>query len=119
MKKIISKKNLAIGISLAVIVLTMAGSVFAFEPAYNMGDVTSLKEKTVDEILVSVINWGVAIASLVCALIIVIAGILWITAAGNDTQLGNARKMLIYGIVGLLVVLGAYALVKVASDFFY
>lgn len=114
MKKIISKKNIAIGISLAVIALTAAGSVAAYTPT----GAAALENVTVEEILTKVITWAVGIAALVCSLVIVIAGVLWITAGGDDTQLGKARKMLIYGIIGLVIVLGAWALVRVATDLF-
>lgn len=45
-------------------------------------------------------------------LIIVVAGIRWMTAAGNDEQVTKARSMIIAAFLGLLVVFLAYALVQ-------
>lgn len=75
---------------------------------------TDLPETTVEDVLTRVINWAVGIVAFISALVIIIAGILWITAGGDDAQLGKARKMLIGGVIGLVIALGAYALVRLA-----
>lgn len=38
------------------------------------------------------------------------AGILWMTAAGNDEQIGRAKKMITNGVIGVIITTAAYAI---------
>lgn len=55
---------------------------------------------------------GVLLAFLgVIFLVLMIAGgIMWMTAAGNDSRVATARKLIIAAIIGLVIVLSAYAI---------
>ena len=43
-------------------------------------------------------------------ILMIYAGILWMTAAGNEQQISKAKGLLINAIIGIIVVLSAYAL---------
>jgi len=110
--KIIKKKTL---ISLFPLMTFMfLGSVgFVFAIAPPPSDLGNLSDKSVEEIIKSIVNWVAGIAGLISALIIVIAGIMWATASGDEDRQGTARKMLISGVVGLVIALAALAIVTV------
>ena len=74
--------------------------------------IVDLEDATVEEILVNVINFGAGIIVVLAILVIVIAGIMWTTAGGNEDQQAMARKMVIAGIVGLIIGLAAFAIVQ-------
>ncbi|HPL83333.1 MAG TPA: hypothetical protein PK757_00625 [bacterium] len=42
--------------------------------------------------------------------LMIYGGILWMTAGGNDTQLKNAQKTITMAVIGLIIVLSAYAI---------
>jgi Zn-dependent protease with chaperone function len=42
--------------------------------------------------------------------LIVYAGFLWMTAAGEEDKTGKAKKLIFSGVVGLLIILSAYAI---------
>jgi hypothetical protein len=46
-------------------------------------------------------------------IIMIIAGFMWMTAQGNEQQVGKAKNIIIYAIIGLAVVLAAYIIVKI------
>lgn len=46
---------------------------------------------------------------ILAVLIVLWAGFLWMTATGNEDQVGKAKSILIAGIIGLLIILSAYA----------
>lgn len=117
MKKILNKKLLISFGLLSVFIMLIAVNV-VFASKWDLPTDIDLPDTEVETILKDVLNWAVGIVALICAIVIVIAGILWITAGGDDTQLGKARKMLISGIVGLLIALSAYALVYVVTSLF-
>ncbi len=49
---------------------------------------------------------------LVAVVIILIGGFKWMTAAGNEDKVGEAKKMIVAGIIGLVVILFAFAIVS-------
>ena len=50
-------------------------------------------------------------AILVIVLVIIIyGGFLWMTAGGNDEKVGEAKKWIFGGIIGLVFILSAYAI---------
>jgi hypothetical protein len=58
----------------------------------------------VKDLLDIVITIGVPIA----VVMIIIAGLRFVTAGGNDTKISDARKMLLWTVIGTAVLLGAW-----------
>lgn len=52
------------------------------------------------------------IAGVIAVLMIIVAGFKYVTAQGDATELSNAKKSLIYALVGLVVVALSQAIVK-------
>lgn len=75
-------------------------------------EVEGFSERSVTEIIQNITNWIVGIVALIAVLVIVIAGVMWATAGGNEDQQGKARKLLISGIIGLFIALAALAIVR-------
>ena len=61
----------------------------------------------------SIIRWVLGILGVVLVAIIVYAGTLYATAAGNEDQVRTAKTTLIYSIIGIVLVVSAYLI----SDF--
>jgi len=110
--KIIKKKSL-VSLFLLTAFVFLVGSNFVSAAITGPTNMSNVSNKSVREIIESVVNWIAGIAALVAALVIVIAGIMWATAGGNEDQQAKARKLLISGIVGLLIALAALAIVNV------
>ena len=60
------------------------------------------------------INVVLGLLGVVAVVIILVAGFKWMTAGGNDEKVGEARKMLFAGIIGLAIILSAWAIAKFA-----
>ena len=45
-------------------------------------------------------------------LIVVYSGFLWMTAGGNDAQIGKAKKLIVNGVVGLIIIFFAYGITQ-------
>jgi len=78
----------------------------------GISDSTSLANFFIN--LVDWFAWFVALAAVVMGLY---AGFLFITAAGDDTKLKDAKKTLFYAIVGVVVSILAFSIVAIASLF--
>ncbi len=75
-----------------------------FQSATGLGD-EDLKT-TIGEIVQVILGF----LGILAVLIVLWAGFLWMTATGNEDQVGKAKSILIAGIIGLLIIMSAYAI---------
>jgi hypothetical protein len=50
------------------------------------------------------------LAGTIAVIVIIIAGIMYVTAAGNSGNITKAKNMLLYAVVGLVIIIAAYAI---------
>lgn len=60
-----------------------------------------------------IIKVFLGVLGVIFLLLITYAGFLWMTAAGNDSQVKKAKEIMVTSVVGLIILLSAYAI----SDF--
>jgi len=65
---------------------------------------------TPSKLAVDLINWFFVITAFVCIAVIVWAGVSYATAGGDEEKTTKAKQRLIYGIIGITVVVAAYAI---------
>ncbi|MFH1711862.1 MAG: pilin [Patescibacteria group bacterium] len=58
----------------------------------------------------NIINIVLGFLGIVAVVIVLWGGFKWMTAGGNDEKVGEARKLLIAGVIGLAIILSAYAI---------
>ncbi len=62
--------------------------------------------------VVDIINWAIGLAALAAVVMLIAAGFLYITAAGDENKIGKATKTLTFAIVGLVICFIAVMLVN-------
>ncbi|MFH1253649.1 MAG: hypothetical protein V1664_04990 [Candidatus Uhrbacteria bacterium] len=62
----------------------------------------------------SIINTGLGFLGLIAVAIIIMGGFKWVTASGDDEKVKKARKYIYQGLIGLVIVLAAYAIAQFA-----
>lgn len=77
----------------------------AREAGYN-----TQSSATIDNIIGVVIRTALSFVGVIFLVLMVYGGYLWMTARGNDQQIDKARNLIIAAVVGLIIVLSAYAL---------
>ncbi len=70
-------------------------------------------------IAASVINVILGFLGIIAVVIVLIAGFKWMTSAGNEEQVTQAKKMLTSGMIGLILVLASWGLSKFVVDLLY
>lgn len=75
------------------------------------------------QIMTNIMNWLLIVVGILGVVAFIIAGILYLTSAGDDEQIGKAKKAMVYSIVGIIVALvGVVAINAVdnmlSGDFF-
>lgn len=63
-------------------------------------------------ILTTVINVIVAVVGFLAVVMIVLGGISFVTSQGDTAKVAKARNTILYGVVGLVVALLAFAIVN-------
>jgi uncharacterized membrane protein YjgN (DUF898 family) len=71
-----------------------------------------MTENSIGEILVNVMNWLMAILGIGAIISFVIAGILYLVAAGDEGKTEKAKTMMVYAIIALVVALVGYVIVN-------
>jgi len=97
---------------------TVTGSIMYALPAvalaqYGINDTNlnvNLGNKPLVETVSQIINVLLGLLGVVAVVIILMGGFKWMTAAGNEEKVGEAKKLLGAGIVGLVIILSAFAI---------
>ncbi len=67
-------------------------------------------QQCIQHVLGSVIKTAMGIVGSIALLMAVWGGFLWLTSMGNETRVETGKKTLIWSILGLVLIFGAYAL---------
>lgn len=67
-------------------------------------------ETGINPIIQAVIQVLLSFLGVIFLILVIYGGFLWMTASGNEEQIGKAKKILKSAIVGLIIVMAAYAI---------
>ena len=84
--------------------------------AGTAGLTTGLAKKTVPEIIGSIIGIALSLIGLIFMILLVYGGFLWMTSYGDKTKVEKAKDLITSAVIGLIIVIGAYALSKFIID---
>ena len=73
----------------------------------QIGENTSLRQY-----ILNVLNFALTFLGLIAVAFIVYAGYLYVTSGGDDGNMEKAKKIILYAVIGILVILAAFALVN-------
>lgn len=112
-----SKKIKNVLKSMAVTVpgfLYAAGAMAAVQtvPDINIGSADSLLTQ-----FVQIMNFIFSAALILAVILIIVGGISYMTAGGDETKLGTAKKRVIWGLVGAAIVIAAWGLIALIANY--
>jgi len=81
-------------------------------------DSTVTSAASLSTIALNVLNFLLGIVGTAAIIMLVAAGIAYLSASGNEGQIETAKKMTKWSIVGIAVALGALVIVQQVSNFF-
>lgn len=67
-------------------------------------------------IITGLVCWFSQFALILIVVYIIIYGIKFMMAQGNETKVGDARKAFTWGLVGVLVILGTYTIIATVAN---
>lgn len=65
---------------------------------------------TADQVLNNTLNVAYFLAGVIAVIVIIVGSITFATSAGNSANVTKAKNMILYAVVGLVVILGAFAI---------
>ena len=101
---------LALGLVLSPLpALGVATDTFGID---DFGENTELGDQDIRIVIAKVINVALSLLGVIAVVIILAGGFKWMTAGGNEDKVAEARKTLSSGIIGLTIILSAYAIAR-------
>jgi hypothetical protein len=91
---------------------------FAAMAQFKKPDSTQLPTGTLTNIITSFMKWALALLGVFAVIGFVIAGIMYLISAGNETMQEKAKKAMIYSIVGVVVGLIGYIVMQAVETWF-
>ena len=69
----------------------------------------------IEQAIMNITNYVLGFIAIIATLVIIWGGVQYLTAAGNEDAVANAKKTISYGIIGMVIAGLAYAMVIVVS----
>ena len=91
---------------------TVESKMGSFDFGLKYGADTGLGTQDIRKTISGIINVALSLLGIVAVVIILIGGFEWMTAGGNEDKVGEAKKRIMAGVIGLAIILSAYALAK-------
>ncbi len=100
----------------ALLALVLAPMAFAQFQTPNPGGTGLPADSTISGFILRIINIALAVAGLIAVLFLIIGGFRYITAAGNEETAEQAKKIILNAIIGIVVIILAFVIVRVISN---
>lgn len=106
--------GLAIGLA-APSFLKEIGQVLGWGPVNNAAVAGA---QTLTQIALNVLHFLLSIVGILAIIMLVIGGLAYLTAAGNEERVENGKKIVKYSIIGIIIAFGALVIVTQIGNFF-
>jgi len=105
------KKVSIIIASLALLCLPYAALATNLSIDTSLGTTLGLGSADLKNTVINILQWVLGILALVAVVMIIIGGFQWMTASGNEERIEKAKKVISAAVIGLIIVLLAWAIV--------
>lgn len=69
-----------------------------------------IPELTGDQVLQNGLNVAYFVAGIIAVIVLIVGGIMYSTSAGDQANVTKAKNLILYAVVGLVVILSAWAI---------
>ena len=114
-------KRIFKNVAVMAMFIVIAASALAVLPAQAQPDLglnyasnLDLSESNADprDLAVSITKYLMTFLGIIAVIIILYGGFMWMTAAGNEDRVASAKKIIVAGAIGLVVILAAFVIVQ-------
>ncbi|MFH1367135.1 MAG: MMCAP2_0565 family pilin-like conjugal transfer protein [Patescibacteria group bacterium] len=83
----------------------------------DVGGAIGLGTVDLKTLVINIIKWVLGILSLVAVSYLIYGGVLWMTSRGNEEKIAKAKKTIVNAVIGIIIVLLAWAIVLLVARF--
>jgi len=110
-------------LAILTIVLPAIAPVFADDSSYGLDSVAGkegagLQKADLKSTIGKLLKVALGFLGIIAVVIVLVGGFKYMTAGGSDEKVGDAKKWIISGIIGLAIILSAYAITSFALSSF-
>ncbi len=116
MKNLIKKASGALAITVLFVNNAFAQSGAFFDNPQGGAAPNVAAQGTLGQNITTIINYFLGLLGLIAVGFLIYAGILMVTAGGNDEQVTKARKVIMYAVIGIVIILLSYTVVTFVSS---
>lgn len=104
------KKVLALVLAAAVLMplVATAATPYSIE---SIGSAIGLRDTDLKRTVINIIQWVLGILAILAVALVIYGGFLWMTSAGNEERVDKGKKVISAALIGLVVVILAWAIV--------
>jgi hypothetical protein len=110
--------NAVIGLVISMGAIAITNLVFGSLASSTVINDYGVPQINADDLLRNSINLVYYIAGIVAVIVIIIAGIMYSTSAGDSGRITRAKGMILYSVIGLVVLIAAFAITQFVMDSF-
>ncbi|HQL11681.1 MAG TPA: pilin [bacterium] len=85
-------------------------NMFGGEDVNKVGQTTGLQNTTLPNIIGNIVKAVLGLFGVVATVIIVYGGVKWMTSEGDTNKIDSAKKLMIAGAIGMVLVVSGYAI---------
>ena len=63
-------------------------------------------------LVLQIVNYFLGFLGLLAVIMIIYGGVTYVTSAGNDESVGNAKKIIMYALIGIIIILLSFVVVN-------
>lgn len=111
-RAMIRSNKLFLPVSLAIFALSAKLASAQLDVGLHYGDEIGLGNNDPVVMITKFINIVLALLGLLAIIIILVAGFRWMTAGGDTAKVDSAKKWLINGLIGLILIFAAWGITR-------
>lgn len=100
-----------IGFNVSLVNAQTLSENFGMVYAENL-DLPASADDDVRDTAVVIVKYLITFLGIIAVIIILYGGFVWMTAAGSEDRVGKAKKIIIAGIIGLIIIIASFAIVN-------
>lgn len=116
MKSLITKMSTALATATLFVQGAYAQSAAFFDNPQTGAAPNVAAQGTLGQNITNIINFFLGLLGLIAVAFLIYAGVLMVTAGGNEDQVTKARKIITYAVIGIIIILLSYTVVTFVTS---
>ena len=104
------KKGLIITSIVFLFALSITPALATLDIGLNYGTATGLGTTDIREGVMNIVQYLLSFLGVIAIIVMLYGGFVWLTSGGNEEKVGQAKKIISAGIIGLVIIFISYAL---------